>query len=67
MYQTPSRVKPVNSAVLGSTPRMYQKRLTNNPRGMDLIISSTLAGGAELSRIEFTGPGVGSLPFSFAQ
>src|SRR5260370_42077186 len=31
MNQTPSRVKPVNSALLGSKLRIYQKRLTNRP------------------------------------
>src|SRR5205814_9854286 len=67
IYQSPSRVRPVNRAVRGSTPRMYQKRLTNKPRCIDLIICSTVAGGAELSRMEFTGPGVACLPFSLAQ
>jgi hypothetical protein len=46
---------------------MYQKRLTKRPRSVALIISSTLTAGAELSTIAFTGPGVGSLPFSLAQ
>src|SRR5215471_5015218 len=62
MYQTPSRVNPVTRAVLGSTPRMYQKRVTINPRAVFLIISSKFTGGAELSRMALTGPGVGSLP-----
>ena len=58
---------PVNSAVRGSTLRIYQKRLTNKPRSMALNHPSTLVGGAELSTMVFTGPGVGSLPFSLAQ
>jgi len=42
-------------------------KVGQRPRGIDLTISSTVAGVAELSRIEFTGPGVGAFPFSFAQ
>ena len=41
----PSRVRPVCNAVRGSTPRIYQKRPSNKPRSIDLIMSSMLTGG----------------------
>ncbi len=47
----PSRVMPVLSRVWGSTPRMYQKKLTSRPRLVDLIISSRVAVPPSMTRL----------------
>src|ERR1035437_834274 len=39
MRYVPSRVRPVFTSVRGSTPRMYQKRVTRMPRSVLLIMS----------------------------
>src|SRR4051812_32073558 len=61
----PSRVKPVNRTVCGSTKRMYQKRVTRMPRSVLLIISSIEV--LPPSIIRFEGKAVGSLLIFLAQ
>src|SRR5712671_4697641 len=61
----PSRVRPVNRIVRGSTGRRYHRRVTRIPRGVDLIMSSTEV--VPPSNLMEDGNPVGCLPCFCAQ
>src|SRR4051812_48825502 len=65
MRNVPSRVRPVNRTVCGSTKRMYQKRVTRMPRSVLLIISSMELLPPSIIMLE--GNAVGALSIFFAQ
>ena len=63
----PSRVMPVLSNVMLSTGRMYQKKVTSNPRFVDLIICSIVASPPSITRLWFGLVGVNGLSCFLAQ